>query len=176
MNEDENVNKYFLRVEETVNAMKGLGENIDEASLFQKILRSLHEIFNPKVYAIEELSDLKTLHIDQLLGIMTTYEMKIGKEKSTTREASFKEDKNNDFEMDVTEEKFVRRLKKGSGKYKGKMPFKCFNCGKNRPFAYKFSHKRKGQTSDDEENYKLKKYNKEDKYKKRILCANDVDS
>ena len=85
MNEDENFSKYFLRIEETVTAMKGLGEKIDEASLVQKILRSLSEIFNPKVSAIEELSDLKTLPIDQLLGILTSYEMRIGKDKSTTR-------------------------------------------------------------------------------------------
>ena len=36
MNEDETVSKYFLRVEETMNAMKGLGEKIDEAPLVQK--------------------------------------------------------------------------------------------------------------------------------------------
>jgi hypothetical protein len=29
MNENETVNKYFLRVEELVNAMKGLGEKIE---------------------------------------------------------------------------------------------------------------------------------------------------
>ena len=33
MNEDEIVSKYFLRVEELVNAMKGLGEKIDEFPL-----------------------------------------------------------------------------------------------------------------------------------------------
>ena len=32
--------------------------------------------------------------------------------------------------MDVIEAMFIRRLKKGSGKYKGNMSFKCFNCGK----------------------------------------------
>lgn len=31
----------------------------------------------------------------------------------------------------------MRKLKKGSGKYKGKLPFKCFNCGKIRNFASK---------------------------------------
>ena len=118
MNEDENVSKYFLRIEHTINANKGLGENIDEASVVQKILRSLPEIFNPKVSTIEELSDLKTLPIDQLLGTLKAYEMRIGKDKSTAIEASFNSDKNNDSKMDVTEEKFVRRLKKGSGKYK----------------------------------------------------------
>ena len=47
-----------------MNAMKGLGEKIDEASLVHKILRSLLERFNPIVFVIEELSDLKTLPID----------------------------------------------------------------------------------------------------------------
>ena len=43
--------------------------------------------------------------------------------------------------MDVTEEKFVRRLKKGLGKYKGKKTFKCFNCGKIGHFESKCPHK-----------------------------------
>ena len=115
MNEDEKVNKYFLRIEETMNSMKGLGEKFDEAFLVHKILTSFPERFNPKVSAIEELSDLKTLPIEQLLAILTAYEMRIGKDKSTTREASFKADKDNDSEMDVAEAKFVRRMKKGSG-------------------------------------------------------------
>ena len=88
------------------------------------------ERFNPKVSAIEEKTDLKTLPIDEILGTLKACEMMIGKDKSTTREASFKVDKNTDSEMDVTEEKFVSRLKKGSCKYKGKMPFKCFKSGK----------------------------------------------
>jgi hypothetical protein len=49
MNEDETINNFFLRVEELVNAMKALGEKIEEASLVQKILRSLPDRFNPKV-------------------------------------------------------------------------------------------------------------------------------
>jgi hypothetical protein len=60
MNEDETVSKYFLRVEELVNAMKGLGEKFEESFLVHKILRSLLDKFNPKVSAIEELNDLKT--------------------------------------------------------------------------------------------------------------------
>jgi hypothetical protein len=80
MKEGETVGKYFLRVEELVNAMKGLGEKIEEASLVQKILRSLLDRFKPKVSAIEELNDLKFLPIDQLLGT-PTYEMRIGKDK-----------------------------------------------------------------------------------------------
>ena len=50
--------------------------------------------------------------------------MRINKDKSSTREASFKADNNADSEFDEIEAKFVRRLRKGSGKYQGKFPFK----------------------------------------------------
>jgi hypothetical protein len=51
--------------------------------------------------------------IDQLLGTLTTYEMRIGKDKPTSRETSFKADENEDSEPNEIEAKFVRRLKKG---------------------------------------------------------------
>jgi hypothetical protein len=171
MNEDETVRKYFLRVEELVNSMKGLGEKIEESFLFQKILRSLLDKFNLKVFAIEELNDLKTLSIYQLLGTLTACEMRISKDKSITREASFKVDMNTDSNLDDIEAKFVRRLKKGSGKYQGKIPFKCFKCGKIGHFASKCPHQKKDQNFDDEKKCKFKKYSK-----KKILCANNDNS
>jgi hypothetical protein len=85
MKEDEIVGKYFLRVEELVNAMKALGEKNEEPSLVQKILRSLPDRFNLKVSSIEELNDLKTLEFDQLLGTLTAYKMRIGKDKPISR-------------------------------------------------------------------------------------------
>jgi hypothetical protein len=98
--------------------------------------------------------------------------MRINKDKSSTREASFKEDKNTDSELDDIEAKFVRRLKKGSGKYHGKFPFKCFNCGKICHFASKCPHQKRDQNSDDKKKYKYNKYNK----KKSLVANNDNSS
>ena len=155
--------------------MIGLGEKIEDVALVHKILRSLPDRFNSKVSAIEELNDLKTLEFDQLLGLLTTYEMRIVKDKPTSREASFKAEKNEDSELDEIEEKFVKRLKKGSGKYKGKLPFKCFNWGKIGHFSNKFPHKGKDQTCDDEEKHKHKNFFKENNFKKKSLCVNNDD-
>jgi hypothetical protein len=171
MKEDETVGKYFVRVEELVNAMKELGEKTEEPSLDQKILRSLPDRFNPKVSAIEELNDLKTLPFDQLLGSLTAYEMRIGKDRPTSIEASFIEDKNEDSEPNEIEEKIVRRLKKGSGKYQGKFPFKCFNYGKIGHFASKCPHKKQDHNSEGEKKYKPRRFGK-----KKILCVNNDDS
>jgi hypothetical protein len=175
MDEDETINKNFLRIEELVNTMRGLGEKINEYFLVQKILRSLHDRFNSKVSTIEEITDLKTLTLDQLLGTLTAYEMRITKGKSTTIEACFKLDKNTDFDIDEIEANFVRRLTKGSGKYKDKFPFKCFNYGKIGHFASKCPHKRKDQTYDDEGKHKHKKVYKENNFKKKSLCVNNDD-
>jgi hypothetical protein len=49
MKEDEDIATYFLRVDETVNAIIGLGEEIEESVIVQKILRSLPMRFNPKI-------------------------------------------------------------------------------------------------------------------------------
>jgi hypothetical protein len=175
MDEDKNITKYFLRIEELVNTMKYLGETIDESFLVQKILRSLPNRFNSKVFAIEEIDDLKTLTLDQLLGTLIAYEMRITKGKSTTREAYFKVEKKTNSDIDEIEANFVRRPKKGSGKYKGKLPFKCFNYGKIGHFASKCPHKRKDQTYDDEDKHKHKKVYKENKFKKKSLCVNNDD-
>jgi hypothetical protein len=65
----------------------------------------------------------------------------------------------------------VRRLKKGSGKYQGKFPFKCFNYGNIGHVASKCPHKKQDQNSEGEKKYKPKRFGKN-----RSLCVNNDDS
>jgi len=72
MKEDEDIETYFLRVDEIVNAIKGFGEAIKEPIIVQKILRYLPMIFDPKILALEERVDLGMISMNELHGILTT--------------------------------------------------------------------------------------------------------
>jgi hypothetical protein len=90
MKEDENIATYFLRVDETMNAIKGLGEEVDESIIVQKVLRSLPMRFDPNISSLEERADLSTISMDELHGIFTAYEMRTIQENPSTKEAAFK--------------------------------------------------------------------------------------
>jgi hypothetical protein len=46
--------------------------------------------------------------------------------------------------------KFVRKLKSGPRKYKGKIPIKCFNCGRIGQFFVKCPYAERKDSDDDE--------------------------
>lgn len=105
---------------------------------------------------IEEAKDLKTFKMDELFGSLITYEMRTTGDTSLRREAAFnitkkgKEattHKESSEDSDTKVENFVRKLKRRFDRYKGKLPLKCFNCGKVGHFATNCSHK---ETSGDE--------------------------
>ena len=76
MKEDEDIATYLLWVDETVNAIIGLGEEIEESIIVQKVLRSLPMRFNPKISTLEERSDLNSIRMEELHGIFTAYEIR----------------------------------------------------------------------------------------------------
>jgi hypothetical protein len=93
MREDEDITFYFLQVDETVNEIIGLGEEIEDSVIVQKVLRYLPMRFNPKISALEERSDLKSISMDKLHGIFRAYEMRIEQENPDVKEAAFKASK-----------------------------------------------------------------------------------
>jgi hypothetical protein len=150
MNEKEGIATCLLRVDEVVNTIRGIGEELDESLVVQKVLRSLLLKYDAKVSAIEENRDLTKMTMDELHGTLMAYEMRTGTESDqTNNEAAFKaikktKDKDNDLDEEI--ENFKRRFQKGSGRYKGKSPLKCFNCGRIRHIVENYTIKREVST------------------------------
>jgi hypothetical protein len=71
-------------------AIIGLGEEIEESVIVQKVLISLPMRFDPKISSLEERADLDSISMDKLHGIFTTYEMRIEQENPYIKEAAFK--------------------------------------------------------------------------------------
>ncbi|XP_021812094.1 uncharacterized protein LOC110755222 [Prunus avium] len=76
MDENETFSEFYVKLCVIVNACSSLGENILEDRVVKKILRSLPQQFQPKITAIEEICDLNTLKVQELIGSIQTYEMK----------------------------------------------------------------------------------------------------
>eukprot|EP00253_Pinus_taeda_P033627 PITA_33627 len=133
-----------------VNYMKNLGEEIKEVVMVEKVLRSLSSKFDSKVSAIEEKQDLQSITMSQLHGILTAYEIRKGG-PSYRREVAFKASGKGDYDeyghMSEGEEEsnFVKNLQRGTGRFIGKLPFKCFTCGRVGHYVAKCPHKDKGK-------------------------------
>ncbi|CAM8972629.1 unnamed protein product [Rhodiola kirilowii] len=97
MKESETITEYNTRVLELSNEASVLGKPIDEERLASKVLRSLPPRFAMKVTAIEEMHDITTLKLDELMGSLRTYEInhdfQTGEEKGIALKADMTEDK-----------------------------------------------------------------------------------
>ena len=127
--------------------------------------------YDSKISTLEEQDDLDLMTMDQLHGILTAYEMRMGQNNTSKGEAAFKVTKkiknqkqnthtDHNEEHDVEEANFIKTLHKGSRKDKGKLPFKCFNCGKIGHFQFKCPYPKKDSEDEDEKNKLYKKKGK----------------
>jgi hypothetical protein len=178
MKDEKNISEYFERVDNIINSIRGLGVEVSDNELIEKILRTLPILYNPKVSALEDRDNLDKLTMDELYGILTTYELILGHENHSQGEAAFKvlKKKNNqkqklqsshDEESNVEEANFIKKIQKGLGRYKGKLPLKYFNYGKVGHFSSKCPYPK--EDPEDEEK-KPNQYKKKEKpnYKKKF--------
>ena len=75
MHENKNFSSFYFELSDIVNSSFNLGELISDLKVVRKILRSLLEIFKPKVTAIKESKDIDSMRVDEFVGSIQTYEM-----------------------------------------------------------------------------------------------------
>jgi len=164
MRDDENITTFMPRVNELVCGIRNASGVLDENEIVCKILRSLPAAYKIKVAAIDEFRAHTTVTREKLAGKLAAFEMtKFGDDHPKTESAfkssayvkgkqrfdlgensskklswydqATKDMEEEEAEIAQLEALIVKRLPKGSSKYEGKLPFKCFNCNKIGHFA-----------------------------------------
>ena len=75
MEEDESLDKFYVKLNDIMNSAFNLGETIPEPKIVRKVLRSLPERLHAKIIAIEELKDIDKIPLIELVGNLQTYEL-----------------------------------------------------------------------------------------------------
>ncbi|GMI75781.1 hypothetical protein HRI_001247400 [Hibiscus trionum] len=69
--------------------MRSYGENIEDQTIVEKILRSLTPKFDHVVAAIEKSKDLETFTFDELMGSLQSHEAKLNRTEEKTEDKAF---------------------------------------------------------------------------------------
>ena len=107
MKPNESIVEMFTRFTDVVNGLEGLGKKVSEQDKVSKILRCLPPKWNSKTEAIEEAKNLKELPLEELIGSLMTYEMKIARQEKEMQEES----KKKSIALKAQEEKVVGEAK-----------------------------------------------------------------
>ncbi|CAN0838933.1 Retrovirus-related Pol polyprotein from transposon TNT 1-94 [Linum grandiflorum] len=74
MQSDESIKRMYDRLNMIVSKLKSLGKTIEKKEVVRKILRSLTKEWMPKKTALEEIQNLDTLSLEELLGSLIAHE------------------------------------------------------------------------------------------------------
>lgn len=69
--EDEIITDFNNRLRKLENESFGLGEKMTEETLVRKVLRSLPKRFDMKVTVVEEVQDICSMKVDELIGSLS---------------------------------------------------------------------------------------------------------
>ena len=90
MKEEENISEYFERVDNILTVVRGLGQEVSDNKLVDKILRTFPMIYNTNVSTLEDRENLSTLTQDELYGILIACELRLGLENFPKEKETFK--------------------------------------------------------------------------------------
>ena len=152
MKPNESIVEIFTRFTDVVNGLEGLGKRVSEQDKVSKILRCLTPKWNSKTEAIEEAKNLKELPLEELIGSLMTYEMKIARQEKEMQEES----KKKSIALKAKEEKENREGAKEVTCYKckklGHIKYDCsiYKAKKEKKRAMMATWSQSEDSSDDE--------------------------
>ncbi|GJR28475.1 retrovirus-related pol polyprotein from transposon TNT 1-94 [Tanacetum coccineum] len=80
---DESIDSAFARFNTIITSLKALDEGYSSKNYVRKFLRALHPKWRANVTTIEELKDLTSLSLDELIGDLKVHEMIIKKDSDS---------------------------------------------------------------------------------------------
>ncbi|GKF05898.1 hypothetical protein Tco_0036566, partial [Tanacetum coccineum] len=83
--EEESIDNAFAKFNTIITSLKVLVEGFSSKNCVRKFLRALHSKWRAKVTAIEELKNLTTFSLDELIVNLKVYEEVIKKDSETVK-------------------------------------------------------------------------------------------
>ncbi|GKE98974.1 hypothetical protein Tco_0022325 [Tanacetum coccineum] len=83
--EEESIDNAFARFNTIITSLKAFDEGFSSKNYIRKFLRALHSKWHAKVTVIEELKDLTSLSLGELIGHLKVYEVIIKKDSEIVK-------------------------------------------------------------------------------------------
>ncbi|XP_059077947.1 uncharacterized protein LOC131876540 [Cryptomeria japonica] len=156
------------------NGIKAISGHFEECDA-HKILLTLPKSYKPQRCVIQESNNLSEYTIDRRMGTLVAYEIsEMEEEKREKKEAGLSVSRHDDpkcsGDLEEAKANFVRRWQRGTRKCEGKLPLKCFSCGRIGHYSSSYTNREDYKRSDDDEKKKKFKKHNFNRREKKGLC------
>ncbi|XP_012834159.1 PREDICTED: uncharacterized protein LOC105955000 [Erythranthe guttata] len=160
MEENETITDFHAKLCDISNESYALGELYSESKLVRKAMRSLPERFAYRIAAIEEVRDVDTLKLDELMGKLLAQELNHGenhREKSREKKIAFQAEtsyatpqNSSTQEDEQTVEESLALLSKNFGKFLKKIEKRGNLPSTGKPVNFQNSRRNSNQDNSEE--------------------------